>query len=56
MEPGQPLSAEQLREKLERTHDVDGRATLIRAVAALIRAGGTWAGKFPALRHEGARK
>jgi len=55
MEPGQPLSADELREKLERTYDLNERATLIRAVAALIRAGGQWAGPFPALRMEGSK-
>lgn len=53
MEPGRPLSADELRAELERTHDVDERGILIRAVAALVRAGGTWDAPWPTLRREG---
>jgi hypothetical protein len=48
MEPGQPMSAEELRAELERTYDVDDRAALMRAAAQLQNAG-EWPWPFPTL-------
>ena len=42
-------TAEELRAELERTRDLDARATLIRAICALQTAG-EWDGEIPPLR------
>ncbi len=47
---GEILTAAQVRARLERTRDLDDRATLIRAAAALQRAGAWDGSKIPPLR------